>query len=134
MDSEVTLAVQQALVRYAFALDQHDAAGLESVLTEDAAWQFTITGAGEMGPVAGRSAILGFVKENWATQTGPTRHNLTNVIVDRADATTAEAQAYLLMTSAAGPITTGSYRFTLRRDENSWRIVNLDLVMDSGPA
>ncbi len=48
MDSEVTLAVQQALVRYAFALDQHDAAGLESVLTEDAAWQFTITGAGEM--------------------------------------------------------------------------------------
>ncbi len=74
------------------------------------------------------------MKENWATQTGPTRHNLTNVIVDRADATTAEAQAYLLMTSAAGPITTGSYRFTLRRDENSWRIVNLDLVMDSGPA
>lgn len=130
VESAVNLAVQQALVRYAFALDQQDATALESVLTEDAVWRFTVAGGGDLGPVAGRSAILGFVQGNWAAQTHSSRHNLTNVVVDRADATTAEAQAYLLMTSSPGPITTGSYRFTLRRVENGWRIADLFLSMD----
>lgn len=128
------LAVQRALANYAFALDRHDPDALADVLTEDATWTFTVAGGPGPGPVAGRAAILAFVRDATAGQADRRRHHLTDVVVDPADAGTAAARAYLLLTSAAGEsasvVTTGYYTFTLRRSGDAWRIATLVLDMD----
>ncbi|MCS7477081.1 nuclear transport factor 2 family protein [Umezawaea endophytica] len=128
-------AVHQVLVRYAFALDQRDLTALGSVLTEDATWAFTIAGRNDLGPVAGRAAILEFVREAIDAETDQRRHNLVNVVIRSADATTALAQAYLLLTSNAGGranvIATGFYTFRLERSEGEWRIADLFLGTDN---
>jgi ketosteroid isomerase-like protein len=127
-------AVQQTLARYAFALDQNDPVALTDVLTEDATWTFAITGQPGPGPIAGRPAILAFVRGAMDAHTDQRRHNLVNIVLDRADAGTAVVRAYLLLMSNAGEtpsvVTTGFYTFTLHRAENEWRIATLFLDMD----
>lgn len=131
-------AVQRTLAQYAFALDQHDLTALADVLTEDATWTFTTAGRPGPGPIAGRPAILAFVREALDTQTDQRRHNLVNIVLDRAEAGTAVARAYLLLTSNAGEtpgvVTTGFYTFTLHRAEDEWRIATLLLNMDAPPS
>ncbi|PRY41445.1 nuclear transport factor 2 family protein [Umezawaea tangerina] len=129
------LAIHQVLVRYAFALDQQDLAELESVLTEDATWAFTIAGQSDLGPVTGRAAILRFVREAIDAETDQRRHNLVNVVLRGADAGTAVAHAYLMLTSNAGGgsgvIATGFYTFRLERAGGGWRIAELFLGTDN---
>ncbi len=129
------LAVQQTLARYAFALDQHDPAALEGVLTEDATWTFTIAGEADLGPFTGRAAILDFVRDTTDTQTDQRRHHLTNIAFHSADAGTAEVRAYLMLTSNAGGsptvIATGFYVFSLERTEDEWRIAKLLVGLDN---
>jgi hypothetical protein len=83
LDPGEQLAVQQALVRYAFALDQHDVAALSSVLTDDATWRFRIAGDRGSEPVVGRAAILDLVRASIADETVQRRHNLANVVPQR---------------------------------------------------
>ncbi|GAA3598062.1 hypothetical protein GCM10022223_11590 [Kineosporia mesophila] len=131
LEASQRLAVQEALARYALALDDQDAAALESVLTEDVSWNFTLAGQGDLGPVAGREAVLGFVRESWTTQTDRSRHYLSNVVVNGEGPDTAAARAYLLMTSDSRVVTTGSYRFSLRASGGEWRIAQLVLGMEN---
>lgn len=136
LDPEERFAIQQTLARYAFALDQQDLVALESVLTEDATWEFTVAGEVDHGPFAGRAVILDFVRGVMDTQTDQRRHNLVNFVFGSADAGTAVVQTYLMLTSNAGGtpsvITTGFYTFTLERSESEWRIAKLFLGMDNG--
>jgi ketosteroid isomerase-like protein len=135
LDPAERLAVQQTLARYAFALDQQDLVALEGVLTEDATWTFTIAGEVDLGPFAGRVAILDFVRGTIDTQTDQRRHNLVNIVFRSADAGTAVVQAYLMLTSNAGGspsmIVTGFYTFTLQHLKREWRIAKLFLGMDN---
>jgi ketosteroid isomerase-like protein len=132
---EEQLAVQRVLVRYAFALDQQDLAELDSVLTEDATWTFGIAGQKDSGPVAGRAAILELVRAAIEAETDQRRHNLVNVVLRGADAGTAHAHAYLMLTSNAGGgsgvIATGFYTFRLERSGSEWRIAELFLGTDN---
>ncbi len=129
------LDIQQALARYAFALDHGDLVALEGVLTEDAVWTVTIADEVEQGPFVGRSAILDLVRDATKARTEQRRHHLTNTVLHRADADTAVVWAYLMLTSNAGGsatvITTGFYTFTLRRTESGWRIAQLLVGMDN---
>ncbi|MET1072819.1 MAG: nuclear transport factor 2 family protein [Umezawaea sp.] len=129
------LAVHQVLVRYAFALDQQDLAELGSVLTEDATWAFRIADRNDLGPVTGRAAILAFVREAIDAETDQRRHNLVNVVLRGADAGTAIAHAYLMLTSNAGGgsgvIATGFYTFRLDHAGGEWRIADLFLGTDN---
>ncbi|MTD54283.1 nuclear transport factor 2 family protein [Amycolatopsis pithecellobii] len=135
LDPAQQLAVHQVLVRYAFALDQQDLAALESVLTENATWTFKFAGQNDLGPVAGRAAILDFVREAIDAETDQRRHNLVNLVVHSADAGTALAHAYLMLTSNAGGgsgvIGTGFYTFRLEHDGGEWRIADLFLGTDN---
>nr|WP_230989813.1 hypothetical protein [Streptomyces luteolifulvus] len=36
---------------------------LEAILTEDTTWTFTMPGQGVLGPVAGRAAVLDFIRD-----------------------------------------------------------------------
>lgn len=135
LDPAEQFAAHQALARYAFALDQQDLVGLEDVLTEDATWTFRIADDIDLGPIVGRAAILEFVRGAMDAQTDQRRHNLVNVVFRSADADTATAQAYLMLTSNAGGsasvVATGFYTFTLERAEEQWRIAELFLGMDN---
>lgn len=128
-------AVRETPARYALAMDQPDLTALTDVLTEDAAWTFTVTGKARTGPIAGRAAILDFVRRATDGQTDQRRHHLTNVVVQSADAGTAVVQAYLMLTSNAGGVAsvvmTGRYTFGLQHIDDGWRIADLLLDLDN---
>lgn len=127
--------LQQAVAKYAHALDELNVPELEAVLTEDTTWTFTMPGRGVLGPVAGRAAVLDFVRDGHTAQTGRVRHHLTNVVVTTTDADTAEVRAYLVQTRNTGEsiqmISTGVYTFGLRRSDGGWRIAELTLTLDN---
>jgi ketosteroid isomerase-like protein len=128
-------AIQQTLARYAFALDQHDLAALEQILTGSATWTFSIAGQATLGPVSGREAILDFVRGTLEEQADQRRHNLVNISVFAATTSTADAQAYLMLTSSADGapsiIATGFAMFKLEKSESGWRIAELFLGFDN---
>ncbi len=141
LDPAEQLAVHQTLARYAFALDQQDLEALGAVLTEDATWAFKIAGETDLGPVAGRAAILAFVRDAMDAETDQRRHNLVNVAFHSANADTAQVHAYLMLTSNAGGsanaggiggvVATGFYTFGLERAGGEWRIAELFLGTDN---
>jgi hypothetical protein len=122
-------------VRYAFALDQHDLAALGQLLTGSATWTFSIAGQTILGPVNGRDAILDFVRGSLAEQADQRRHNLFNISVSAAATSTADAQAYLVLTSSADDApsitATGFIMFKLEKSESCWRIAELFLGFDN---
>ncbi|MYU00005.1 MULTISPECIES: nuclear transport factor 2 family protein [unclassified Streptomyces] len=127
--------LQQAVANYAHALDELNIAELEAVLTEDTIWTFTMPGQGVLGPVAGRAAVLDFIRDGHTAQTGRVRHHLGSVVVTATDAATAEVRAYLLQTRNTSEsiqmISTGVYTFSLRRSDGRWRIAELTLTLDN---
>ncbi|MBM2623825.1 nuclear transport factor 2 family protein [Actinoplanes sp. LDG1-06] len=127
--------IQQAVVRYAYALDDLDVPALTAVLDEDTTWTFEIPERGPLGPIAGRQAVLEFVHAGHAAQAGRVRHHLSNVLVSSSDTDTAEARAYLVQTrsldGSVHVISTGTYTFGMRRSESGWRIQDLTLVLDN---
>ncbi|GAA2470451.1 nuclear transport factor 2 family protein [Winogradskya humida] len=122
--------LQQVVAKYAHALDELDVPGLEAVLTEDTTWTFTAPGQGVLGPVAGRPAVLGFVRDGHAAQTGRVRHHLGNVVVTTANDDSAMVHATLLQTRDTQVISTGVYTLGLRRAGGVWRIAELTLALD----
>ncbi|MEU7061890.1 nuclear transport factor 2 family protein [Streptomyces sp. NPDC046197] len=127
--------LQQAVANYAHALDELNVPELETVLTEDTTWTFTMPGQGRLGPVAGRAAVLDFIRDGHTAQTGRVRHHPGNAVVTTTDAATAEVPAYLLQTRNTGEsiqmISTGVYTFSLRRSDGRWRIAELALTLDN---
>ena len=128
-------AVQPTLNRYAFAVDHHDLPALGEVMTGDVTWRFSVAGVIDLGPVTGRQAILDFVEESTSAQADQRQQHLTNVTVHDVQEETAQAQAYLLLTTNAGRnprmVTTGFYSFGLQRIAGQWRIAALMLGMDN---
>lgn len=88
-----------------------------------------------LGPVAGRAAVLDFIRDGYTAQTGRVRHHLGNVVVTTTDAATAEVRAYLVQTRNTGEsiqmISTGVYTFGLCRSDGGWRIAELTLTLDN---
>ena len=78
-------------------------------------------GQGVLGPVAGRAAVLDFVRDGHTVQTGRVQHHLAEGVVTTTDATTADVRAYLVQTRNTGEsiqmISTGVYTFGLRRSD-----------------
>lgn len=135
-DAADHVAMQRVIARYAHALDQHDVAALAAVHTAGATWTFRFADTTDLGPIAGRDAIIEFVRTSQTRETEQHRHHLTNVVVDSTDGQTAEADASLLLTSVgqhgtARIVGTGSYRFRLRREGDAWRIDDLFLTTDN---
>ncbi len=129
------VAVQQALARYALALDQHDLDALRDLLTDDATWTFHFGGKDRLGPIVGPEAILALVRESAAAATAQQRHYVQNVALQHADASSAVVHAYLLLTAVEDGRPrihgTGFYRFHLAKAEASWRIAELFLDTDN---
>ncbi|MEU6379168.1 nuclear transport factor 2 family protein [Streptomyces sp. NPDC046909] len=127
--------LQQTVANFAHALDELNVPELETVLTEDTTWTITMPGKPLLGPVAGRAAVLDFIRAGHSAQTGRVRHHLGNVAAAKADAATAEVRAYLLQTRNTGEriqlISTGVYMFSLRRYDGRWRIAELALTLDN---
>ncbi|GIE76620.1 hypothetical protein Aph02nite_25700 [Actinoplanes philippinensis] len=131
----MTTEPQQVVANFAHALDELNVPALEAILAQDTTWTFTVPGQGVLGPVAGRPAVLAFIRDGHAAQTGTVRHHLSNIVVTTADANSAEVRAYLSQTKNTGEnaqvISTGVYTFGLRRTDSGWRIADLTLALDN---
>lgn len=127
--------LQHVVANYAHALDELNVPALEAILTQNTTWSFTVPGQEVLGSVSGRTAVLDFVRDGHAAQTGRVRHHLSNVVVDTADANSAEVRAYLMQTRNTGEnvqvISTGVYTLGLRRSDSGWRIAELTLALDN---
>lgn len=80
------------------------------------------------GPVAGRAAVLDFIRDGHPDQTGRVLHHLGNAVVTTTDAATAEVRACLVQTRN---ISTGVHTFGLPRSDGGWRIAELTLTLDN---
>lgn len=133
-------AVDRALVaervaRYGWSYDERDAAALGECFTGDGIWQGRIMGSQEVGPFAGRAAIVDFLTGFWDEQADQRRHVFTNVVVDSLDGDRATAQAYLLLLASSDERTNvetaGPYRFEAAREEDGiWRLTLLSAGFD----
>lgn len=128
-------AIAERVHRYGWGYDERDQTGLGDCFTEDGIWEGSIMGADKVGPYQGREAVVSFLMEFWAVQTDQRRHIFTNVVVSDLTDSAAVAHAYLLLTASADgvmtPVTTGPYRFELRRDDGVWRIGRLVAGFDA---
>lgn len=124
------------VARYGWAYDERDRAALADCFTDDAVWQGTLMGVDRVGPVHGMREIADWLAAFWAAQDDQRRHVFTNVVVEDPDGDMANAYAYLVLLAsrdgATSPVSAGTYRFTLRRDERAgWRISALSASFDA---
>lgn len=115
-------AIQHGLFGYAACMDMRDWAGLDRVLAADAVADFG------MGPIAGRDAIVAFMR-SFLDDCGPTQHLLGNIVIE-VDGDTATSSAYVAdlhlgtgEDSQTSYRTLGLYRDRWARTHDGWRII-----------
>lgn len=127
--------VAERIARYGWTYDERDATGLGECFTQDGVWQGRIMGSQEIGPFAGRPAIVEFLTGFWDEQADQRRHVFTNVVVDTLGGDRATAQAYLVLLASSDERTAietaGPYRFEAARDDDGiWRLTLLSAGFD----
>lgn len=127
--------VAERIARYGWCYDERDVAALAECFTADGVWQGRIMGSEEVGPFAGRAAIVEFLTGFWDEQPDQRRHVFTNVVVDSLAGDRATAQAYLILLASSeertAVVTAGPYRFEAARDDDGiWRLTLLSAGFD----
>jgi uncharacterized protein (TIGR02246 family) len=125
------LQIRNLIARVAQLADHGDAEEYASLFTEDGAWEFP------GGPRRGRADILAGARERRSQRvTGPgsaTRHVITTVAVQVADAITATADSYFQFwrdtTTAPALFNMGHYHDVLRREDGAWRIARREITL-----
>lgn len=129
--------VIQAVNRYGWAYDERQLDALAGSFTEDAVWEGNVAGTYVIDPLNGRDAITAWLRDYMEQQVDQRRHIVLNHVVVRQTTSEAEVLTYLLLTSALDGevrvVTTGFYRFELRRDQTTdeWQIARLVAGFDA---
>jgi ketosteroid isomerase-like protein len=123
-------AILDAVSRYSWAYDERDLPALSAVFTQNAVWDGSVQGSVPVGPYKGRAEIVEWLKGHMAAQPDQRRHCVLNQLVTHQDDGSAQVLAYLLLTSAqdgaVGVVTTGFYRFDLRKSgDGTWLIEHM---------
>ncbi|MGO8848894.1 MAG: nuclear transport factor 2 family protein [Mycobacterium sp.] len=114
-------AIEQALIRFARGMDEHDWAALAAILAADA-----VGDVGD-GPLKGAMAIIDRIRR-YLERCGPTQHLLGNILVD-ITGDTAQSRAYVhdVHLSVQEPTlvfyTLGDYHDRWERRAGQWRLV-----------
>jgi 3-phenylpropionate/cinnamic acid dioxygenase small subunit len=126
---EDRVAINDLIIRYAEAVDNHDDAALASCFTDDAEATF----AGVAVPGRGGAAIVAFLGSlpGGSAGTGApmkTSHLFTNVVIN-IDGDEAEARSRAAVYSVRGNpeqvrVRSISYQDRMRRTPDGWRIAN----------
>jgi uncharacterized protein (TIGR02246 family) len=125
------LEIRNLIARVAQLADHGDLEEYASLFTEDGSWEFP------GGPRHGRADILAGARERRRQKvTGPgtaTRHVITTLAVQVADATTAIADSYWLFwrDTATSPalVNMGHYHDVVRHEAGAWRIARREITL-----
>lgn len=132
-----TADIIQAVNRYGWAYDERQLDALAAGFSDDAIWEGNVAGDFVIEPLVGRNAITEWLASFMEQQLDQRRHILLNHVVVAQTDSTAEVVTYLLLTSALDGavrlVTSGFYRFELRRDSASgeWLITRLVAGFDA---
>ncbi|MEM7003689.1 MAG: nuclear transport factor 2 family protein [Pseudomonadota bacterium] len=134
--------IQDAIARYAYHWDGKDADAFSALFTEDAVMERWLLGELK-SRLEGRAAILDYAK---ASHTGrladrQTRHHMTGIVFTQLTDETAATQNMVLITHQTAsdatpqPVSTGVYRITWRKTNETWQITKRVLLTDrvAGP-
>jgi uncharacterized protein (TIGR02246 family) len=124
------LEIRNLIARIAQLADHGDLEEYASLFTEDGSWEFP------GGPRHGRADILAGARERRRQKvTGPgtaTRHVITTLAVQVADATTAVADSYWLFwrdtTTSPALVNMGHYHDAVRHERGAWRIARREIT------
>jgi ketosteroid isomerase-like protein len=129
-------AVLNVIHHYVWKLDANEMDGLASLLCEDA----TTRGVSRRTDVSwgewrGREEIARQLRQIRGAQTGRRRHQLTTPVFFDLSDSNAVVQVYLsILSTLPGKkpelVTTGQYRFSLRRSPEEWQIAAIEAEFD----
>ncbi|WP_197423680.1 nuclear transport factor 2 family protein [Novosphingobium sp. CCH12-A3] len=122
--SEDRIAIAELFARYCHCVDHADTVGWLELFTPDGT--FEVAGVMRLEGHEQVAAMPAVVAQQGG---GKWRHQITNIVVDTADAAgTALVSAYGLVTDwgdMGKPMTFSDYAITLNRVEGAWRIRSL---------
>lgn len=127
--------IAELLANYAWAMDAGDFGGMVEIFAEDATFSIEIPGTDTIGPFSPRPAVIEFIASAGAELDDQRRHVVTNQRFVREGEDEAEVTATLTLNATAdGKLTvvaTGVYEVTARRQDGSWRIASLRILLDA---
>jgi hypothetical protein len=115
---------RESALRYSYAYDERRLDVLRSLLTSDAKFSISISGAGAHTE-SGRDTVVAWLAGIMDGQDDQRRHVVSNVIIEEIDSESAVITTYLAVFSireTAQLATTGFYRFDLVKQDSIWRI------------
>ncbi len=118
------MMVCESASRYAMTYDERRTDVMRELFTEDVVFAYCTSGGG-YGETAGREEVIAWLEGIMATQDDQRRHLCGNLVVEQLDATDAVVTCYFSLTAAAATaelVTSGFYRFTLRKPADRWLI------------
>ncbi len=118
---------RESVLRYSYAYDERRLDVLRSLLTADAKFSISISGA-EVQTQEGRDTVVEWLSDIMDSQDDQRRHMVSNVIIEEISADRAVVVTYLAVFSVretAQLATTGFYRFSLEKHESVWRISHI---------
>lgn len=129
------LLILDVINRYGWGYDERDLSALEQTFTPDAIFDGRVAGALPVGPFAGRTAIIDWLKQHMIAQDDQRKHTILNHIFAAQTVSTAVVNSYLVLTSvAAGQarlVTTGFYKFEMEKHDGVWAIGHVFAGFDS---
>jgi hypothetical protein len=118
---------RESALRYSYAYDERRLDVLRSLLTADAKFSISISGAA-VHTEAGRDTVVAWLSGIMDGQDDQRRHMVSNVIIEDINAENAVITTYLAVFSikeTAQLATTGFYRFDLVKQDSIWRISHI---------
>lgn len=130
-------AIQQLLAEYTWSHDSRDFDKLATCFTDDAQYTMQIAQNAPGEPVTGGKAIASLVKKFKSTQTDQRRHLITNIIVDKANDTSAIVKSYVTVFATEGDfsqlITTGQCVDEVEKQtDGHWKFTRKAMHLDKG--
>jgi hypothetical protein len=117
-------AIQDSVLRYSYAYDEHNRSALRELLTENATYAYTVSGS-PLTEITGRDTLVAWLGDIMNSQPDQRRHIMTNVVIDELQRDHATVAAYSTLFSVRAQavlVTTGFKRFELVKDADRWRI------------
>jgi hypothetical protein len=118
---------RESALRYSYAYDERRLDVLHSLLSPDAKFSISISGA-TVETQEGRETVIAWLSDLMDSQDDQRRHVVSNVIIEDISADRAVVVTYLAVFSVretAQLATTGFYRFDLEKHGSVWRISHI---------
>lgn len=136
MKTRDKLAIHELLSRAAYYFDVRNEDGLAACFTDDCPMRVNIAPDVQLGPFAGRDAIMDLMRVSWDAQTDVRRHIICDFIFESASKNEATVVSTLVVSGVDGDaialVTSGVYTDRVKKAGDDWQIAERQLDLDKG--